>query len=198
MARTGHPELMIGDTVISQDEPAPGAQGEKAPEPTGFKAWIKERDGEHLYDVADPPAQWVKALVQMAIGIGTVITIAILVCFPAFRAVGIAALALRVVAGGLAFAAVVELTYTLFTHGPDEALDPLVLGLSSFILLKISDPGTDLTLSNAGTIALLVLALGLLFVMRDRFVEKPKRDKAKASAQPPPATPAPKPGRADG
>lgn len=123
-----------------------------------------------------------KAIVQMAVGLGTVITIAVLVWFPSLRGGGVAELALRVAAGGLALAAVVELTYTLFTEGPDEAIDPLILGLSSFVLLKISDPKTDLTLSNAGTIALLVLALGVLFLIRDRFIEKPKRDKAKVAA----------------
>lgn len=142
-----------------------------------IRKWAARQSGTRLYHAADPRAQWVKALVQMAIGVGTVIAVAVLVCFPAFRHGGIAELALRVVAAGLALAAVVELTYTLFTEGPDEALDPLILGLSSFIILNISDPNTSLTLSNAGTIALLVLALGTLFVIREQFVEKPKRNR---------------------
>jgi hypothetical protein len=144
------------------------------------RRWFLTRSGTNLYKAFDPPAQWVKAIVQMAVGLGTVITIGVLVCFPSMRSGGVAELALRVAAGGLALAAVVELTYTLFTEGPDEAIDPLILGVSSFILLKISDPGTDLTLSNAGAVALLVLTLGVLFLIRDRFIEKPKQDKAKA------------------
>jgi hypothetical protein len=87
----------------------------------------------------------------------------------------VAEFALRTVAIGLALAAVVELTYTLFTDGPDEALDPLILGLSSFLLLKISDPKTGLTLSNAGTIILFVVALAALFIVRELFIERPKR-----------------------
>jgi len=145
------------------------------------RKWIIRQSGDDLYRVADPHAQWVKALVQMGIGIGTVIVVAVLVCFPALRHGGIAELSLHVVAAGLALAAVVELTYTLFTEGPDEALDPLILGMSSFILLNISDPKTDLTLSNAGTIALLVLALGGLFVIREQFIEKPKREQERAA-----------------
>ena len=39
---------------------------------------------------------------------------------------------------GLAAAAALELAYTLFTPGPDEALDPLMLGLSATILLKLA------------------------------------------------------------
>src|SRR5579859_4626325 len=39
----------------------------------GFRAWIKGKRGKDLYETADPPAQWIKALAQMAIGVGTVI-----------------------------------------------------------------------------------------------------------------------------
>ncbi|HEX5301946.1 MAG TPA: hypothetical protein VFW50_33645 [Streptosporangiaceae bacterium] len=160
---------------------------EKKDQPTWLKAWLKTHKGEDLYHSADAPAQWIKAIVQMAIGVGTVITIAIVVWIPSLRHDGIAELALKVVAVGLALAAVVELTYTLFTEGPDEALDPLILGLSSFILLKISDPVTDLTLSNAGTFAILIAALAVLFILRHQFIEKPKRDKADRSISAPEA-----------
>jgi hypothetical protein len=75
-----------------------------------------------------------KAIVQMLIGIATVGTIAVLIWIPRFDSIGVAELGPRVAAIGLALAAVVELTYTLFTDGPDEALSLLILGLSSFIL----------------------------------------------------------------
>lgn len=147
---------------------------------SGLREWIKGRNGSRLYMAADHRAQWVKAVIQMLIGVGTVITIAVVVWFPEFRSIGIAQLALRVVAVGLALAATVELAYTLFTDGPDEALDPLILGSSSFILIKISDPNTDLTMQNAGAFALFILVLGALFVIRELFIEKPKRDSAAA------------------
>jgi hypothetical protein len=162
---------------------APRANEEQ--QPRGLRVWLNKHKGADLYHAADPPAQWVKAIVQMAIGIGTVITIAVVVWFPELRSGGIAELALKVVAAGLALAAVVELTYTLFTDGPDEALDPLILGLSSFILLKISDPGTDLTLSNAGTVAILVLALAVLFILRHQFIGKAGKDQAGKKAEEP-------------
>jgi len=140
-----------------------------------LETWIKQRDGSKLYKAADPRAEWIKAIVQMLIGVATVATIAVVVWIPRFNSIGIAELALRIVAIGLALAAVVELTYTLFTDGPDEALNPLILGLSSFILIKISTPETGLTVSNTGAIALLIVALGILFILQEIFIERPKR-----------------------
>jgi hypothetical protein len=140
-----------------------------------MKEHIAAKSGSKLYESARPPAEWVKALVQMLIGIATVGTIAVLIWIPHFNGIGIAELGLRTIAIGLALAAVVELTYTLFTDGPDEALNPLILGLSSFILVKISAPRAGLSMANTGAISLLVLALGALFVIREVFIERPKR-----------------------
>ena len=44
---------------------------------------------------------------------------------------------LNLTGDALAAAAAVELVYTLFTKGPDEALDPLMLGLSAAALLSL-------------------------------------------------------------
>lgn len=88
----------------------------------------KEKNGSDLYSATKPPAKWLKAIVQMLIGVGTLTTLVVLVWISHLRSVGIGALALRIVGTGLALSAVVELTYTLFTDGPDEALDPLTLG----------------------------------------------------------------------
>ena len=65
----------------------------------------------------------------------------------------------------LAAAAVVELAYTLYTPGPDEALNPLMLGLSAILILRLADLG-DLTWSSGFGAFLLVAALGLLFAIR--------------------------------
>jgi hypothetical protein len=43
----------------------------------------------------------------------------------------------------LAAAAVVELAYTLFTHGPDEALNPLILGVGAAILIQLNREPMD-------------------------------------------------------
>ncbi len=167
--------------VTDGDTPAAGSDGSRNPLRTrlrvwtkGQKAWLSKRKGSNLYNTAEPPADWLKGIAQMAIGVATVATIAVLVWIPSFRGIGVAELALRVLAIGLALAAVVELTYSLFTTGPDEALNPLILGLSSFVLVKISAPKAALTMSNAGAIALLVLALGALFALREIFIERPK------------------------
>src|SRR5579862_7101183 len=142
---------MHPDVVTDNENVPPADEGHRELWPKRFLGWVKGRNGAALYGETDKPVQWIKAVVQMVIGVGTVIAVAVLVWFPNLRSGGIAELALRTVASGLALAAVVELTYTLFTEGPDEALDPLILGLSSFILLKLSDPATGLSISNAGT-----------------------------------------------
>jgi hypothetical protein len=138
--------------------------------------------GKKLYGVVDRPAEWFKAVIQMLIGLASVLAIAVLVWFPQFHRHGVAEFALHIVAVGLALAAVVELTYTLFTRGPDEALDPLILGLSSFVLIQLSSPNEKLSTSNAGAIGLLILALGGLFVVREIFIERPKRQRKEKKA----------------
>jgi hypothetical protein len=77
-----------------------------------------------------------------------------------------------VFASALAVAAAIELAYTLFTPGPDEALEPLMLGLSSGILFLISE-NADKNLSapaQFSAVLLGVLALGFLFVIRRYFL----------------------------
>ncbi len=79
---------------------------------------------------------------------------------------------ITVIASALAIAAGIELAYTLFTPGPDEALDPLMLGLSSGILLLVTMP-TDSSLSVAtqfSGVLLGVVALGVLFLIRRHLI----------------------------
>lgn len=45
---------------------------------------------------------------------------------------------LAIVAYGLSIAAGIELAYMLFTPGPDETVEPLIMGVSSTLLLLIS------------------------------------------------------------
>jgi hypothetical protein len=72
---------------------------------------------------------------------------------------------------GLAAAAAIELAYTLFTDGPDEALDPLMLGLASTLLLKLSGLTGALSLSQVGALAILGLLLIGLFAARLMLAE---------------------------
>jgi hypothetical protein len=76
------------------------------------------------------------------------------------------AVVVQVIAYALAVAAAIELAYTLFTPGPDEALDPLTLGLSSGILLLITDGSLASVTTKFSGVLLGVLALGGLFLIR--------------------------------
>jgi hypothetical protein len=71
----------------------------------------------------------------------------------------------------LAAGAAIELAYNLFTHGPDEAFDPLMLGLSAAIILQLGKVhGFDL--KQAASAIIYVVALGATFAIRKRLAEK--------------------------
>lgn len=65
----------------------------------------------------------------------------------------------------LAAAAAIKLAYTLFTHRPDEALDPLMLGLSAALVLQLSK-AENFQWSEALAALLYILALVALFMVR--------------------------------
>jgi hypothetical protein len=76
------------------------------------------------------------------------------------------------IGAGLAAAAVIDLAYTLFTPGPDEALDPLMLGLAASMLVLVGGLDTkDLSLGRAVGLLALGLLLTVLFVTRLMFAE---------------------------
>ena len=71
----------------------------------------------------------------------------------------------QIIPGALAVADGVELAYTLYTPGPDEALDPLMLGLSSGLLLLVTRDEPKLSVISQFLAVLVgVLALGALFL----------------------------------
>jgi hypothetical protein len=82
---------------------------------------------------------------------------------------------LAMVSAALLAAAAVELAYMLFTPGPDEAIDPLILGLAGTTILALSHheqaasesqpPAID-ELMNGGLVVLLIAGLLLLFFLR--------------------------------
>jgi hypothetical protein len=132
-------------------------------------------DGPTIYDLLQPHAKNVKAALQMAIGIITVTAIGWQYLDTAGNG-DPTSLFLNGIGIGLAAAAALELAYTLFTDGPDEALDPLMLGLASTLLLKLAGlPGTP-SFSQVGALALLGLLLVGLFAARLMLVsdEQPK------------------------
>ena len=113
---------------------------------------------------------------------------------------------LGLVSGALLAAAAVELAYMLFTPGPDEAIDPLILGLAGTTILALSHheqaagesgrAGTGLDdLMNGALILLLVAGLFLLFFLRWKvrqwFADEEAGPDAAAARPDPPAVPPP-------
>jgi hypothetical protein len=80
---------------------------------------------------------------------------------------------LQIVGECLAFSAAVDLAYMLLTPGPDEAIEPLILGLASAILFSISRID-ERNITLAFEIGLYVLVLAILFIMKALFIEDDK------------------------
>lgn len=125
--------------------------------------WHKHVDAERWDEHKSWPYRWlrrpaygIKALLQMAIGVHAVLA------SRDHLFGGPESTVLEPIAHALAAAAVVELAYTLFTPGPDEVLDPLMLGLTSVLLLRLA--GVDeLIWTEALATLLFVLCLAILF-----------------------------------
>jgi hypothetical protein len=139
---------------------------------------FRRAPGIWLYRKAKPWAHGIKVFLQMIVGVGAVIDIAWHVERSVSTHKDAAPFApnimtsVAVIASALAVAAAIELAYTLFTPGPDEALEPLMLGLSSGILFLITE-NVDKNLSapaQFSAVLLGVLALGVLFLIRSRFL----------------------------
>jgi transcriptional regulator with XRE-family HTH domain len=130
------------------------------------------RTGKDLYNKVQPRAELFKGVIQIAIGIAVIIIFSHQFFSRGHKQPDIALSALGLVGYGLAVSAAVELAYTFFTKGPDEALDPLILGVSSFTLIALSeiDP-PKLNTTDAIPISLLALAIVLLFLARRFLLE---------------------------
>lgn len=124
------------------------------------------------YRTVGQVARFYKALLQMFIGVGGAAVIVVRLFIDLFGRHLDAAKAgqnLFVNIGlTLGIAAVVELAYTLFTHGADEAVEPVMLGLAAALLVQLGQVGIfDF---KQGIAALLfVIALGGMFVVRNRL-----------------------------
>jgi DNA-binding XRE family transcriptional regulator len=129
-------------------------------------------DWQNLYHKVQPPAEAIKGYIQIGIGIAVIIVFAWRCVSHPPGEFNIAQEALRLVGYGLAASAAVELAYTFFTKGPDEALDPLILGVSSFTLIALSriDP-PRLKTGDTIPISLLALVILLLFLARRFLLE---------------------------
>jgi hypothetical protein len=78
---------------------------------------------------------------------------------------------LALIGRALAAATVVELAYTLFTDGPDEVLDPLMLGISAFLIIELGKTGTHIAWGTGLGLLLTAITLALLFAIRQKFIE---------------------------
>ena len=132
--------------------------------------------GGRLYAWIAPKAKPLKALIQMAIAVLAVTRLGAYMWHghhwwgPRFTSVDVS---LELIGRALAAATVVELAYTLFTDGPDEVLDPLMLGISSFLIIELGR--AHITWGTGLALLLTAITLGLLFAIRQRFIEDTER-----------------------
>lgn len=119
--------------------------------------------GFNPYRALQPWARVTKALLQMAVGTGLIVTLTVAIFHhkeplsPEFI-LGRVSLALALSTG-------IELGYTLFTDGPDEILDPAMMAVSAGIILLVSE--VDATRwSEAAALLLLGALLAILYVVR--------------------------------
>ena len=127
----------------------------------------------NAYVKLEPYARNVKVYLQMLAGVGLtgLILLKLLHHFiptletPFLLAYVYKQPTLTIVGLALAYSSALELAYTLFTEGPDEAIEPLITGLAAAILLGVS----KIEISNLGgvlAIAFAVATLGGLFTIR--------------------------------
>jgi RsiW-degrading membrane proteinase PrsW (M82 family) len=133
-----------------------------------------------FYDVMEPYAEGAKVVLQMFIGAG----LALLVSLKLLNHLGLgfsipflteqvySRPTLDIVGLALGYSSALELAYALFTEGPDEAVEPLIMGLAAALLVVVSEiPPLDIVRSVG--VALLVAALAGLFLIRRVFIVPP-------------------------
>jgi hypothetical protein len=127
------------------------------------------------YKKADNFAELVKIAIQMSIGL----ILTVLVVSRGLEYLGVHIPfnvpddnPLEIVGKGLMVSAGIELAYMLFTEGPDEAVEPLILGISSAALITASQE--FLGVREAIVIALLCGAIVALFHVREKHTKRKK------------------------
>ncbi len=137
-------------------------------------------EDHRFYIARRPAAESVKVWMQMFIGLVIFVTILLkIMCFLFPRLLQwlyfplqsiLEAPPLEIVAAGLALSAGVELCYMLYTPGPDEAIEPLILGLSSSALLIISRTGAEFSWQSSLAVFVFVGAIVGLFWTRKKLL----------------------------
>jgi hypothetical protein len=146
-----------------------------------------------LYNGIEKRAEGVKIAIQMAIGIGlfaSLIFKLFIFLFPIhakhlpIHLSGLLRVAkvisdndvLALVGYGLAISAGIELIYMLFTPGLDEAVDPLIIGTASGILILLSRSDVS---ENSMSILVLAIVLAILFTIKRIFFRGDKGEDSK-------------------
>jgi hypothetical protein len=128
---------------------------------------------EKFVDKADNVRKFFQLIIAIGIVVFLFLKLLLLMGIPSFGGTLDSFLqqkTLEIVGDCLAFSAAIDLAYMLLTPGPDEAIEPLILGLASAILFSISKiEKPDITL--ALEIGLYVLILAVLFIMKALFIE---------------------------
>jgi hypothetical protein len=77
---------------------------------------------------------------------------------------------LEITGYALAISACIELAYMLYTEGPDEAVEPLILGFASAALI-VSASGSVASFRGAVILVVLVAGISVLFWVKKKYVK---------------------------
>jgi hypothetical protein len=149
-----------------------------------------QKNEHRLYTKWRSRAKYAKIVSQFCIGIGLVLLLLIkLLCsLIGWHCAGpriqhlVGLKTLELVANALEYSAGIELAYTLFTEGPDEAVEPVIMGLAAAMLLWISKVDAINALAACASLVF-VIALAGLFLIRHYFV-RPEQDDQPTIKQP--------------
>jgi hypothetical protein len=179
LVNLGHATHVTSEHDQSQAQPAEKHDESKArpaEKPSKFRQFFEL--GDRIYDHVEAPAGTLRALIQMVIGVSAFVLAAVSLIAQFKRhtpteyladnalIADLADTALTIVGVALGVSAVIELAYTLFTHALDEAIDPVILGIAAFILIKISKEEPTLEVKYTLPILLLAGAILVLFLAR--------------------------------
>jgi hypothetical protein len=146
-------------------------------------SWRNEGpDHEPYYDFWRPRILRCKIVLQMAIGVTIVLLLIIKaishspylhnlleVTLPIPTQLAWEHKTLEIVAKGLAYSAGVDLAYMLFTPGPDEAFEPVVLALASGVILLASEEAIKWE-QSVGAL-LLSIAIGVVWAIKKKLFD---------------------------
>ena len=166
---------------------------------TPFWLFSRQKKEHDLYKKWGPRAEKAKIFLQFIVGLCLVaLLVAKVIALVAIAAGRLhdgpfAELAqmktLELVAFALEYSAGLELAYTLFTEGPDEAVEPVIMAFAAAMLLGISKIDSIDILVGCGAVVF-VLALAGLFLVRHYFVV-PQEDSPESANSAVQATPNP-------